>query len=110
MTRPTLHLPNSDVARRVPRHTVEDESADPVGDGHSDADFAAQLPLPGAPNPAPDQGDGTHEPDDGEPTDDPGDEGDLHHHDPRQGAQTHRPSGRKQATSRTRVAASDAVN
>jgi hypothetical protein len=36
--------------------TTEDESADPVGDGHSDADFAAQSPLPGRPNPAPDEG------------------------------------------------------
>ena len=34
----------------------EDESADPVGDGHADADFAANLPpVPGRPNPEPDQ-------------------------------------------------------
>ena len=33
----------------------EDESADPVGDGHADADLAADLPpVPGRPNPEPD--------------------------------------------------------
>jgi hypothetical protein len=101
--RPTLHLPKAAVAHGAAKPTVEDESADPVGDGHSDADFAAQLPLPGVPNPAPDQGDGMHESEDGEPADDLGDEGDLHHHEPMQRAPTHRPTGLKQARSYTRV-------
>ena len=34
----------------------EDESTDPVGDGHADAELAANLPpVPGRPNPEPDQ-------------------------------------------------------
>jgi hypothetical protein len=38
------------------RDGQEDESADPVGDGVSDAAMAAGLPpLPGRPNPAPDE-------------------------------------------------------
>lgn len=37
----------------------EDESADPVGDGHSDAELAAGLPpQPGRPNPEPDPPEG----------------------------------------------------
>lgn len=33
----------------------EDESADPVGDGHSDAEFASRVVIqPGRPNPEPD--------------------------------------------------------
>lgn len=32
----------------------EDEDADPVGDGRSDAELAEHLPKPAQPNPAPD--------------------------------------------------------
>lgn len=52
----------------------EDESADPVGDGHSDAEFAAQLPpVPGRPNPEPDQP-APSPPDDGGLPDEPDDD------------------------------------
>lgn len=42
-----------------PAHEVEDESADPVGDGHSDADLAADLPpqvTPSQPREEPSRG------------------------------------------------------
>jgi hypothetical protein len=45
----------SGAAKRVPKASVEDEAADPVGDGHSDADYAQQMPPPDHPNPAPDR-------------------------------------------------------
>jgi hypothetical protein len=68
--------------RAVPA-AVEDESADPVGDGHSDADYAAQMPPPQHPNPAPDQSEPPGEGPDGERPDGEGEgqgdgEGDAH--------------------------------
>jgi hypothetical protein len=60
----------------------EDESADPVGDGHSDAEFAvAQPPVPGRENPGPD----TPEPVDPDAPDLPDEEGDVEHHRPGHG-------------------------
>jgi len=56
----------------------EDESADPVGDGHSDADFAqAQAPVPGQPNPQPDPPHPRKPGDEEEDDDAPDDEGDA---------------------------------
>jgi hypothetical protein len=49
---------------------LEDEAADPVGDGHSDADYAEQMPPPEHPNPSPDR---QQLPGDGEQPELPGD-------------------------------------
>jgi hypothetical protein len=68
---PKSQAPKRQAPKRTSVSSTEDESADPVGDGHSDAEFAAHLPTPGRPNPAPDEGDRV--PDDGghhEPVDD----------------------------------------
>ena len=67
-------------AHRHPlKNGVEDENSDPVGDGHSDADYAATHPKPRGPHPSPEP-DGPApvepiEPDDsgGESPDDAGD-------------------------------------
>lgn len=45
-----LLRPDEDAVAPAP---PEDESADPVGDGHSDADFAARHPLPPPPKKGP---------------------------------------------------------
>jgi hypothetical protein len=53
---PQVHRPDNLLARANARKKappIEDEGADPVGDGHSDADFAAQLSPPANSSPAP---------------------------------------------------------
>jgi hypothetical protein len=48
-------MPNRRPAPGASSPVIESESADPVGDGHSDADYAAQMPPPDRPNPSPDK-------------------------------------------------------
>lgn len=74
-----MNMPPATSAVPRRRSASEDESADPVGDGHADADLAASLPpRPGRPNPEPDPPDGdTPLPGDGDvPT--PDDDGPGH--------------------------------
>lgn len=60
-----------------PAPAVEDESADPVGDGHSDAELAAATPpaapLPGTPRPPPGRAQPAGSADDEVPQEDRGD-------------------------------------
>ena len=77
----TLHTTKT--TERALDEGVEDENADPVGDGHSDVDFAAAHPKPRGPAP----GDYSPEPDspappeplepDGSDGGSPDDDGDL---------------------------------
>jgi hypothetical protein len=61
---------SKNVDKRANHAAGEDEAADPVGDGHADADDAEQMPPPAHPNPSPDQ---QQLPGDGDPPERPGD-------------------------------------